>query len=287
MQQPSYTAFHTLWTKPVTASGKRFEMNDAEMLTMIVSALMWRKYNGSIKLYTDKTGYEFVRKYKLLELWDGGIDTEVLENNCYPIEPSVFWAAGKLIALEASTAPCVMLDTDLIVMKRISNFIEQSAISALHAEALEADVYLSSDLLKKPTGFVFPDYYNWDVLSSNTAFVYISDDKFKQFYIEESKRFMFCNTGMPAEMVSQMVFAEQRMLAICADYLGLTINHLLTDPYSLSNDCIIHLWGFKKLLRKSNNLQAIFSKQLLARVTGELIAFPFFKRYIGIHYPEF
>ena len=180
-----------------------------------------------------------------------------------------------------------MLDTDLIVMKRISNFIEQSAISALHVEALEADVYLSSDLLKKPFGYIFPDYYNWDVLPSNTAFVYISDEKFKQFYIEESKRFMFCNIGMPAEMVSQMVFAEQRMLAICADYSGLTINHLLTGPYSLSNDCIIHLWGFKKLLRKSNNLQAVFSKQLLARVAGELSEFPFFKYCLETHYHEF
>jgi hypothetical protein len=287
MQQLSYTAFHTLWTKPVTASGNRFEMNDAEMLTMIVSALMWRRYNGSIKLYTDKTGYEFVRKNKLLELWDGGIDTDVLVNNCYPIEPRIFWAAGKLMALEACAAPCVMLDTDLIVMKSITNLLEQSAITALHAEALEPDAYLPAHLLKKPAGYIFPDYYNWEVLPSNTAFVYIRDEKFKRFYVEESHRFMFRNTEMPKEMVSQMVFAEQRMLSMCANHAGLSVTHLLAKPFSLSNDSVIHLWGFKEPLRKSTHLQAVFAKQLLDRVAGELSAFPFFEHYIKTHYPDF
>ena len=287
MQQTSYKAFHTLWTKPVTSSGNRFEMNDAEMLTMIVSALMWRKYNGSIKLYTDKEGYDFVSKNNLLELWDNGIDTVILENNNYPIEPQVFWAAGKLIALEDYQTPCVMLDTDLIVMKPIANLLEESVITVLHPEALEPNVYLSPDLLKKPTGFTFPDYYNWGVLPANTAFVYIRDEKFKRFYIEESKRFMFRNNEMPAEMVSQMVFAEQRMLAMCADHFGLPVNHLLIEPFSLSNQLVIHLWGFKESLRKSNNLQTLFAKQLLAKVIGELMNFPFFKRYVETHYPDF
>jgi hypothetical protein len=287
MQPPSYTAFHTLWTKPVTALGNHFEMNDAEMLTMMVSALMWRKYNGSIKLYTDTAGYEFVCENNLTGLWDGSIDTDVLTNNCYPIEPRIFWAAGKLMALEACAAPCVMLDTDLIVMKPIANLLRQSAITALHAEALEPDAYLSAHLLKKPVGYTFPDYYNWKVLPANTAFVYIRDEDFKQFYVEESNRFMFRNIEMPKEMVSQMVFAEQRMLTMCADHSGLPVNHLLPEPFSLSNDSVIHLWGFKEPLRKSDNLQAIFAKQLLTRIADDLSEFPFFKYYLETHYPDF
>lgn len=285
MEQPFYNAFHTLWTKPVIASVNRFEMNDAEILTMIVSALMWRKYNGSIKLYTDKTGYEFVCKNKLLELWDGGIDTDILENNYYPIEPQVFWAAGKLISLEDYQTPCVMLDTDLIVMKPIANLLEKSAITALHTEALEPDAYLPAHLLKKSIVYTFPDYYNWEVLPANTAFVYIRDEEFKRFYLDESKQFMFRNTEKPAEMVSQMVFAEQRVLAMCADHLGLTVNYLLNDPFSLSNELVIHLWGFKESLRKSTNLQTLFAKQLFAKVADDLSDFRFFKDYVETHFP--
>jgi hypothetical protein len=265
-----------LWTKPATIGGKRFSMNDAEMLTMVVSALMWQKHNGSIKLYTDEAGYEFIRSRKLSALWDGGIDTELLENNNYPIDPEIFWAAGKLIALEAQSCPCVMLDTDLIVTQPIQHLLASSAITALHSEALQPEVYLPPSLLKKPSGFNFPDDYNWNTLPSNTAFLYIRDKSFKSFYLNESKRFMFRNMERPAEMVSQMVFAEQRLLSICADRRHLPINHLLSDPFSLSNNSVIHLWGFKHLLRQNENVQAIYSKQLIEKFGEELSAYPLF-----------
>jgi len=280
MQQPTIPAFHVLWTKPITTTGKHFSMNNAEILTMVVSALMWQKYNGSIKLYTDKVGYKFVREMKLLALWDGGIDTELLENNDYPIDAEIFWAAGKLIALEAQTSPCVMLDTDLIVTQSIRHLLEPTDITALHSEALNPEVYLPSLLLKKPLRFHFPKDYNWNVLPSNTAFLYINNELFKNFYLNESKRFMFLNTEKPTEMVSQMVFAEQRLLSICADCQQLSINYLLADPFSLANSTVIHLWGFKNLLRRNNNVQTIYSKQLIEKFGEELSAHPFFTAYI-------
>ena len=279
MGHPSYAAFHVIWTKPVIATGRDFSMNDAEILTMIASALMWQKHNGTIKLYTDNTGYAFIKEHNLLSLWDGGIDTEVLERNNYPIDPEVFWAAGKLMALEAHAGPCVMLDTDLIVLQPIHELLKQTSLAALHAETLNPDVYLSPSLLKSPIGFRFPDYYNWEVLPSNTAFLYIRDESFKSFYLNESKEFMFHNTEKPAELVSQMVFAEQRLLAICANYLELAIDHLLTDPFTTSNDTVIHFWGFKSLLRQNENVQAVYCKQLIKTVRGILDSNPFLQHY--------
>lgn len=280
MQQSVIPAFHVLWTKPTTIRGKRFSMNDAEILTMVVSALMWQKHNGSIKLYTDKVGYEFIQSMKLSALWDGGIDTELLENNDYPIDPEIFWAAGKLIALEAQACPCVMLDTDLIVTQPIQHLLKPTAITALHSEALNPEVYLCPSLLKKPLGFDFPADYNWDVLPSNTAFLYINNESFKSFYLNESKRFMFRNMEKPMEKVSQMVFAEQRLLSICADCQQLSISYLLDDPFSLANNNVIHLWGFKSLLRQSENVQAIYSRQLIEKFGEELSAYPIFSSYI-------
>lgn len=270
MKQATISAFHVLWTKPVAINGKCFSMNDAEILTMMVSALMWQKHNGSIKLYTDNAGYAFIRSMELSALWDGGIDTELLENNDYPIDPEIFWAAGKLIALEAQACPCVMLDTDLIVTQSILHLLEPTAITALHSEALNPEVYLSPLLLKKPLEFHFPKDYNWNVLPSNTAFLYINNESFRNFYMNESKRFMFQNMEKPTEMVSQMVFAEQRLLSICADRQQLPISHLLADPFSLSNSSVIHLWGFKNLLRQNKNVQAIYLKQLIEKFGEEL-----------------
>lgn len=280
MNHPAIAALHVLWTKPVIASGNSFSMNDAEILTMIISALMWQKHNGTIKLYTDNTGYEFIKKHDLLNLWDGGIDTELLENNNYPIDPEVFWAAGKLIALEAHTSPCVILDTDLIVVRPIHDLLKQTSITALHTENLNPEAYLSPSRLKLPADFNFPDYYNWEVQPSNTAFLYIENESFKEFYINESKRFMFHNTEKPREFISQMVFAEQRLVSICADHQNLSINYLLPNPFSESNDIVIHLWGFKSLLRKNENLQTIYCKQLIKTVGKELFSNVFFQYYM-------
>lgn len=287
MKYPSYAAFHVLWTKPVTASGKCFSMNDAEILTMISSALMWQKHNGTIKLYTDAVGYEFIKEHELLHLWDDGINTEVLENNDYPIDPEIFWAAGKLITLGAQAAPCVMLDTDLIVVSPIHKLLEKTTITALHPEPLEPNIYLDPTLLKQPEGFTFPEDYNWNVLPSNTAFLYIRDEKFKAFYLEESKKFMFHNETKPAELVSQMVFAEQRLLSICANYKRLTINQLLTDPFSVSNETVIHLWGFKNLLRQHESVQAVYLRQLIKTVGDQLSTDTLFRHYMEKYHCEY
>ena len=270
MEKPSYAAFHVLWTKPYTIKGKLFSMKDAEILTMIISALMWQLHNGTIKLYTDNVGMEFIKDKGLLSLWDGGIDTKVLENNDYPIEPEIFWAAGKLIALEAHSAPCVMLDTDLIVVRSINELLLQTSLAALHTEVLEPNVYLNPTLLKHPKGFKFPKYYNWEVLPSNTSFLYIQDESFKNYYLKESKKFMFNNTDKPAELVSQMVFAEQRLFSICAKNRDLNIDYLLTNPFSLSNNAAIHLWGFKSVLRQSESAAVIYSKQLIKTFRDQL-----------------
>ena len=217
---------------------------------------------------------------KLSALWDGGIDTQLLEKNDYPIDPEIFWASGKLIALEAQACPCVMLDTDLIVTQPIQHLLKSTAITALHSEALNPEVYLSPSLLKKPLGFEFSADYNWDVLPSNTAFLYINNESFKSFYLNESKRFMFRNMEKPMEKVSQMVFAEQRLLSICADCQQLSISYLLDDPFSLANNNVIHLWGFKSLLRQSDNVQAIYSRQLIEKFGEELSVYPIFSSYI-------
>jgi len=283
MEHAAYPAFHVLWTKPSIADGKDFAMNEAEILTMIVSALMWQKYNGTIKLFTDHTGYEFIKEHDLLNLWDGGINTEVLENNSYPINPGVFWAAGKLLAMEAQNCPCVMLDTDLIIMRPINEVLKNSDVTALHKENPDPQVYLDPSLLQLPENFSFPDYYNWNIAPSNTAFLYIKNEEFKQFYLNESKQFMFHNTGKPAELVSQMVFAEQRLLSICADRADLPVNYLLTDPFSLSNKNVVHLWGFKNLLRQNDKIQKIYSKQLIKTVKDELSTNLFFQNYLAKH----
>ena len=62
--------FHSLWSKPYMA-GKQAEeywMQDYEVLTMILSALMWRKYNGGIRLCADEEARAFIEKLGLAQI---------------------------------------------------------------------------------------------------------------------------------------------------------------------------------------------------------------------------
>lgn len=91
--------FHSLWSKPYMA-GKQAEeywMQDYEVLTMILSALMWRKYNGGIRLCADEEARAFIEKLGLAHIWNLGIE-EITVPEAVP--EKVFWAAGKLYSLK-------------------------------------------------------------------------------------------------------------------------------------------------------------------------------------------
>ena len=44
-------------------------MQDYEVLTMILSALMWRKHNGGIRLCADAEARVFIEKLGLAHIW--------------------------------------------------------------------------------------------------------------------------------------------------------------------------------------------------------------------------
>ena len=77
-------AVHTIWTKPSTykvkkkwfqestdsiyttrSVDKKYFMKDFELLTLVASALFYKKFSGKIDLYTDNTGYEYFKEQKI------------------------------------------------------------------------------------------------------------------------------------------------------------------------------------------------------------------------------
>ena len=87
--------FHTLWTAPFFQNNDRitYDMQDYELLTMILSALMWRKNNGPVTMYGDSRAIDFIEKNGLSDIWNGGLKEIHVPDS---VPPRVFWAAGKL-----------------------------------------------------------------------------------------------------------------------------------------------------------------------------------------------
>ena len=160
-------AFVSNWTRPyaVRCPDRPYQMTDFDLLTTVLSALVWRRENGSIRMITDDTGAQYYRSLGLTDLWDGGIFT-YLNDIPSTIDPCTFWAAGKLYALAATPAPCVMLDTDFIVWHSLSEHWHRP-LAVIHREALNPAIYPAPSAFVLAPSYHFPTNWNWHEPAQN------------------------------------------------------------------------------------------------------------------------
>ncbi|MCQ2134126.1 MAG: hypothetical protein MJY88_04080 [Bacteroidales bacterium] len=258
-------AIHILSTAP-----SRMKGNDAclpppfEVVCAVLSALMWKKLNGPVKFYLDTPAYEYFRQLDILDVWDE-VDTDVLDNLPDDISPIIFWASSKLLALDAEPAPVAMIDMDIIFWKDLSGIFKDSELTVLHREYIN-DVYPPKEVLKTRRNYEFDPDWDWTVCPTNTAIAYIKDQTFKDYYLSKAMDFMKGNHDMPMEMVSQMVFAEQRILAMCATQKNIRIDSLIENPFDEKNDLFTHLWGAKETARKYPSQAAVLVQSMMEKI---------------------
>ena len=80
---------------------------------------------------------------------------------------------------------------------------------------------------------------------------YFNDRNFLEYYTDKAIDFMRGNMERPMEMVSQMVFAEQRIFGMCAKLKRINVGTFLTSP-SDNNPSFTHIWGGKDEARHNS-----------------------------------
>ena len=250
-------AFHSNWTKPFFTINPHMDyyVEDFEILTTILSALKWREKNGSIKMITDEIGANYYKSMGLENIWDLGIEIS-LDNIDYDIDSSVFWAAGKLYALKEQKSPCVMIDTDFIVWENIREILKNTQVSVIHKEKIIKEVYPNKEFFKFKDGYFLDKGLDWTVLPSNTAFMYISNENLKEYYTESAINFMK-NLDNNSDKIANMVFAEQRLISMCAKMKNIDIN---------KQKLFTHTWGYKKEMRSDFNKRKEFCIRCIVRI---------------------
>lgn len=266
-------ALHINWTRPamIHHPDDAYQVEDFELLSTILSALLWRRNNGPIKLYTDSIAYQYYESLGLLSLWDE-VDTEVLNAIPDSIDPEIYWAAAKIFAIRAEAGPVVMMDTDLLVWKRLRE-LRNCQVAAFHTEPLDTDCYLPYEFLKKRPDYQLDKDWDWNVLPCNTALAYFNHPAFKDYYTASAIDFMTDNNERPHELVSQMVFAEQRIFPMCARKMGLPVHTFLPETYNGVCDDFTHLWGAKGVARGDKKFHDQLCGSLLNAIHRE---FPHF-----------
>ena len=267
-------AFHSNWTGPFFAKyphGK-YEVEDFELLTTIISALKWQELNGDIEMITDKKGARYYSELGLTDLWNKGID-ESLEEIDTSIDGSTFWAAGKLYALSKQKMPCVMLDTDFIIWEDLNEELKKHDVTVIHKETLSPDVYPDGNCFVMNEHYTYPVKWDWTQLPCNTAFTFFNDIAFKDYYVSEALRFMKAAKGV--DPLIYMVFAEQRMLAMCAKEKNIDIFAFATldELFSSHQTKFTHIWGHKRHLRAFPNARHAFCKRCIDRIRKDYPSF--------------
>ncbi len=255
-------AIHTVWTRPKTASG-RFEIEDFELLTIMLSALKWREKNGDITLVTDSLGYRFFKERGMLSLWNKA--SRELDEIPNTVNSQTFWAAGKLYALKNASTPVAIIDTDFIVWDRLA-FDNMEMLTVIHNEEINPQIYPDINEFKMKRGYVFNPDLDWHINPVNAAFYVLKDETLKACYTNEAITFMENCEG--SDPLTNMVFCEQRLLAMCSKMCETPVL-CLSNIKRLFDDgerYFTHLWGMKQQMREDASLRRDFCLRCIDRL---------------------
>lgn len=246
-QTQSLTGYHVLVTTPSSLwnGGALFQMKEFERVTAELSARLWRRCCGPIYLLTDGPGEAYFHRTGLSRIYDGVYAS--LDCHHYGIDLRKYWAAGKIQALLQVRAPCTILDLDMLVWQRPN--LSDCRLAAAHTEPLLDWLYPPFSSFMMSPRYTFPAYWSQTALPLNTSFVYFADDNFKNDYARQSIRFMQYERDTPDSGATCMIFAEQRILGMCAAAAGIQAKTFLEYGKPLARQNLMtHLWSAKTLL---------------------------------------
>lgn len=253
-------AIHIASFAPAAAKGKsKPAVEDFDLYCTALSALQWRKNGGVITMCCDSAFAEYYKQIGFTDIWN---NVEVcVADDLEGIDPLMFWAGAKLLALREADAPVAMIDTDFIMW---NNPQFGSEIIAAHREDISDGIYPPLSFFKT-RGHILPDFSE-SVLPLNTAFLYVPDNDFKEFYTSQAIAFMKSAVKCD-DFLKYMVFAEQRIVAMCAEYTQTPVKTLLDkDVLFRPQSDFTHLWGAKQAMRDHPELRADFIEKCRARL---------------------
>lgn len=272
---------HTVYTS-VNRRGthKIHDMMQFESLTMILSALFWKKFQGPIKLYCDRDFYEYIQLLGVTDLWDE-IDTTTLSQLDPNVNHDTFWAYSKMYVNSLQTEPFVSLDIDLFQAQPYDYTTHDVVFS--HIEKTDSQFDSISNAAR---AVYYPNYHEWDMFKDkfskypdiqinneaiNVAVLAINKPAMYKEFMEFVNSFVKGNWFDPQliethgferifrtiHSSSLITFAEQRLLAAFVKSKGYTFKSILNLEYSggdqrwvghaseMINPSITHLWGWK------------------------------------------
>ncbi len=270
-------AIQVLWSVPRMSSlaeqqerDDPFQLRDFDILLMVLSAAKWRQLNGTVRLYADDRALRAIEHLGLTSLWDDIDNTLLSRANTAAINPRMFWCAGRLLALQQEECPCVFLDLDMIVWRDLEPYYDGVDVRFTHWESVQPSYwYCRRKDLRTPPSYRFKRSWDWTAPAANMAIFYVANRDFKNYYVDEALRFMKNNSvGLQIDVpdTPELLFADQRLLTLCAREMGITTYPFLEAVWSpkrssfMRHDPVHGPWRFDMVTGQTLFTHLWFSK---------------------------
>jgi hypothetical protein len=143
-----------------------------------------------------------------------------------------------------------------------------ASLDVLDSEALLFPLSFRAGRFIMDGNYQFPAEWDWTALPCNTALLYIADEQFKEYYTSESIGFMR-NLRETKNITAEMVFAEQRLLAMCAAAKGIKVKTLLNADNLDNQNAFTHVWGLKRELHTNLKKRRDFCLNCVERIISD------------------
>ena len=274
--------YHSFWTEPMS----KIEIPDYELVSLIASVFYYKAHSGPMYLVADRRGIDYLTSIRLIALYDKVIELEV-DNK---INPSIFWAAGKIFSHAQMPCPSVSVDMDAIVWKPVYHVANSSVAVGLHTEPNDWPTYRNKwPSIVGPWSNVNPK----GVEPINTCIIAFLDSDFKKQYIDSCLLFMRSLSSLNISSqkinwihgpsyVDEMVFAEQMILPLIAKKMNRLITTVTSynrfNDHISENSKVTHLWNSKRSYRDHFRAREAFIHDMIDML---IHAFPKSRKFIA------
>jgi hypothetical protein len=207
-----------IWVAEDINKDGTFKQTKAEVLCTLSCLLFIKHYYPTFKtiFFVDQYTKQYYQPFGFLHLFDEVNDT-LLDEEVADIDRKVFWAIGKIRAQKHIKGPTLTLDLDFRLFNDISKFgVFDGDVSALWVEQINRLSYFNPAEALEFTDLNWE--YPWTDRALNVSFLYLKNEKFKNYYCETAMEYMRKSYGKfpipntKEERNKPILFAEQYML---------------------------------------------------------------------------
>ena len=263
-------AIYVDWFMPRKKRGSISKFKKPWEIAMIIrSTHFCKEYNNlSPILYCDSEIHEYYKEVGLDRCFD---EIRPILPTISDLDPSIFWSAGKFIAINDVKENFLMIDLDAEVRFEID--FSNCDVFCAHSEGiLENDLvhYPDPELIDTNGYFTSKYGFNWDKKAYNTSLLYFKDLQIAKEYATEALNFIRGTDKInPSFEIAYILLPEQRFLYEFCKYNQLKVSPLISGIYQpedklrktkcffdnsnideITDRGFLHVWGFKKKIFK-------------------------------------